>query len=74
DADFRADLPRIAVPTLVIAGTHDAATPAAEGRFLADHIPGAQYRELSGAHLTNLEDVERFNAALRAFFDEAHAP
>jgi len=73
DADFRVDLPRIAVPTLVIAGTHDAATPAAEGRFLADHIPGAQYRELSGAHLTNLEDVARFNEALLAFFGEAHA-
>ena len=74
DADFRADLSRIAVPTLVIAGTHDLSTPPAEGRFLADHIPGAQYRELSGAHLTNLEDVERFNAALLAFFGEAAAP
>ncbi|SDN53949.1 3-oxoadipate enol-lactonase [Methylobacterium phyllostachyos] len=73
DADFRADLARIAVPTLVIAGTHDAATPAAAGRFLADHIPGAQYRELSGAHLTNLEDVARFNEALLAFFGEAPA-
>jgi len=71
DADFRADLSRIAVPTLVIAGTHDLSTPPAEGRFLADHIPGAQYRELSGAHLTNLEDVERFNAALLGFFGEA---
>lgn len=74
DADFRADLSRISVPTLVIAGTHDAATPAAEGRFLADHIPGAQYRELNGAHLTNLEDVARFNAALLAFFGEGQAP
>ena len=73
DADFRADLPRIAVPALVIAGTHDMSTPPAEGRFLADHIPGARYRELSGAHLTNLEDVERFNDALLAFFGEAHA-
>ncbi|MWV20568.1 3-oxoadipate enol-lactonase [Methylobacterium sp. 2A] len=71
DADFRADLARIAVPTLVIAGTHDLSTPAAEGRFLAGNIPDAQYRELSGAHLTNLEDVARFNAALLAFFGEA---
>ncbi len=73
EADFRADLPRIAVPTLVIAGTHDAATPAAEGRFLADHIPGAQYRELSGAHLTNLEAVRRFNEALLSFLSETRA-
>ena len=73
DADFRADLGRIAVPTLVIAGTHDAATPAAEGRFLADRIPGAQYRALNGAHLTNLEDVARFNVALLAFFGGADA-
>ena len=68
DADFRGQLPQIRVPTLVIAGTHDASTPPAEGRFLADRIVGAQYLELSGAHLTNLEDVQRFNGALLAFF------
>ncbi|MCJ2061585.1 3-oxoadipate enol-lactonase [Methylobacterium sp. J-088] len=73
DADFRGALPRITAPTLVIAGTHDLATPPAEGRFLADHIPGAQYRELSGAHLTNLEDVQRFNEAVLTLFGETRA-
>ncbi|QEI07763.1 3-oxoadipate enol-lactonase [Pigmentiphaga aceris] len=67
DADFRAQLGKITTPTLVIAGTHDIPTPPSDGKFLADHIPGARYVELSGAHLTNLEAVDGFNQAVRDF-------
>ena len=44
--DQRDDVARIRAPTLVIAGTHDAATPPADGRFLAERIAGARYVEL----------------------------
>jgi len=67
DFDFRDELGNIRVPTLVIAGAHDPATPPADGRFIADHIPGARYVEANAAHLSNIEDQERFNAELTAF-------
>ncbi len=74
DADFRERIERIDVPTLVVSGTHDLPTPPRDGRFLAEHIPGAIYRELSGAHLTNLEDVQRYNAELIAFLGKDQSP
>ncbi len=67
DFDYRANLSKIRVPTLVISGTHDPATPPADGHFLADNIPGARYAELSAAHLSNIEDSDRFTKELSAF-------
>jgi len=67
DMDQRADLNKITVPTLVIAGTHDTATPAADGRYAADHIPNARYVELDAAHLSNIEAEEPFTAELLNF-------
>jgi 3-oxoadipate enol-lactonase len=67
DFDARETIAAIRVPTLVIAGTHDAATTPADGHYLADHIPGARYVELNAAHLSNIESRDRFNAELSAF-------
>nr|WP_314627855.1 3-oxoadipate enol-lactonase [uncultured Noviherbaspirillum sp.] len=67
DMDQRADIASIGVPTLVIAGTHDGSTPAADGRAVADAIPGARFVELDAAHLSNWEQGEQFNQALLAF-------
>ncbi len=67
DYDSRAELSSISVPTLVISGTHDLATPAADGRFLANRIPGARFLELPAAHLSNIECVEQFNSAILEF-------
>jgi 3-oxoadipate enol-lactonase len=69
DADLREAISGIDVPTLVLAGTHDIATPAAEGRYLADHIEGAAYVELAAAHLSNIEAAPAFTDALLAFLD-----
>jgi 3-oxoadipate enol-lactonase len=69
DFDFREQLGKIRKPALVIAGAHDPATPPADGRFLAQHIPGARYIELNAAHLSNIEDHERFNTELAAFLN-----
>jgi class 3 adenylate cyclase len=46
--DVRAVLPTIRVPTLVVHHTDDPVIPAALGKYVADHIPGAEYVELQG--------------------------
>jgi 3-oxoadipate enol-lactonase len=67
DFDARESIAAIPVRTLVIAGAHDPATPPADGRFLAEKIKGARYVELSAAHLSNIEDHDRFNEEVSAF-------
>jgi 3-oxoadipate enol-lactonase len=67
DFDARETIATIGVPTLVIAGAHDAATPPEGGRFLAEQISGAQYAELSAAHISNIEDRDGFNQEVSAF-------
>lgn len=67
DSDLRADIGRITTPTLVIAGLGDIPTPPADGRYLADTIPGAEYVELYAAHLSNLQQVDGFNQAVVKF-------
>jgi 3-oxoadipate enol-lactonase len=67
DADLREDASGIRVPTLVISGANDPAAPAELGRFLADKIEGARYRELPAAHLANIEAAEEYNHAIVEF-------
>jgi 3-oxoadipate enol-lactonase len=67
DADLRDVARAVAVPTLVIAGAHDVATPPADSRWLADVIPGARYCELAAAHLSNIEAADQFTAAISDF-------
>ncbi|GJG97912.1 3-oxoadipate enol-lactonase [Cupriavidus pauculus] len=67
DSDLRGDIARIQMPTLVIAGTGDIPTPPADGRYLADTIPGARFVELYAAHLSNLQQVDGFSQAVVDF-------
>ena len=67
DFDCREHLHAIRIPTLVMSGTHDPSTMPADGRFLAEHIPDSEYTELNAAHLSNIEDRDHFNSALRDF-------
>lgn len=67
DFDARETISAIRIPTLVIAGTHDVATTPAEGHYLADHIASARYVELNAAHLSNIENRDRFNTELSTF-------
>ena len=69
DFDFRKKLKNIRTPTLVISGTHDAATTPADGQFLANQIPVARYVELNGAHLSNIEDADRFTREVLGFLN-----
>jgi class 3 adenylate cyclase len=48
DIDIRATLPLIRSPTLVLQRTGDRLVHAGQGRYLAQHIPGARYVELPG--------------------------
>ena len=57
DFDFRADVERIAVPTLVVYGRDD---PVTAERAL----PGV---EIPGAHLASVESPDEFNHQLRSF-------
>jgi 3-oxoadipate enol-lactonase len=67
DVDLRDDLPRIAVPALVVAGAHDPAPTPAVAREWGGRIAGASFVELPAAHLSNLGASEAFNAALTGF-------
>jgi 3-oxoadipate enol-lactonase len=67
DMDHRALLARIATPTLVVAGTHDPATPLAHSQVIVGGIPGARLVELDAAHLSNIETESAFNAAVLEF-------
>jgi class 3 adenylate cyclase/pimeloyl-ACP methyl ester carboxylesterase len=59
EMDVRAVLPAIDVPTLVLHREDDRMIAAAQGRYLAERIPGARYVELPGEdHLPFAGDFE----------------
>jgi len=63
--DSTESLSQIKVPTLVLAGEHDAITPVPVMRAMADKIPNAEFHVLPNAgHLSNLEAPELFNQRL----------
>lgn len=58
----------IAKRTLVVVGEHDAISPPAEMRGIAEAIPGARFIEIAGAgHMAPVERPEAVNAALAEF-------
>jgi 3-oxoadipate enol-lactonase len=74
DADFRNVKPAAKIPpALVIAGTQDRATPPADGKLLAESLPGSKFVELDAAHLSNVEAHSQFTDALAAHITQAEA-
>lgn len=66
--DRRADLERIAVPTLLIAGSEDKTAPPSVMQRMAEKIPGAELVILEGCgHLGPMDQPAAFNAALETF-------
>jgi 3-oxoadipate enol-lactonase len=57
----------ITQPALVLAGTHDAASPPASARKLAEVLPNATYQEIPAGHMAPLEQPDAFAAAIAAF-------
>jgi class 3 adenylate cyclase len=71
DVDIRDVLPLIRVPTLVIYRTDIEFLDVRSGRYLAEHIPGAQLAELPGRDFApQLGDPDRFFAELESFLKE----
>jgi pimeloyl-ACP methyl ester carboxylesterase len=66
--DRRADLPKIAVPTLLIAGSDDKTAPPAIMASMQRKIPGSELVTLEGCgHLGPMDQPAEFNAALERF-------
>ncbi len=64
-------LERIRVPTHIVVGADDTLTPPGLARQMAQRIPGARLTILPECgHLANLEQPERFNAAVLGFLKE----
>jgi pimeloyl-ACP methyl ester carboxylesterase len=69
--DLTEDLPRLAVPTLVIGGTNDVITPPAESRRIARLVPGARLEMLEGSgHMAMLERAEAVDRLIADFARE----
>lgn len=67
DADLTADLPRISLPTLAVAGEMDGSTPPKLVRQMADRIPNARFETIARAgHLPCVDRPEAFTELLAA--------
>jgi pimeloyl-ACP methyl ester carboxylesterase len=63
-------LPRITVPTLVIAGSDDQLIPLAEARAMAAAIPRAHFAVIpSAGHLAPLEQPVNTSRVIREFLE-----
>ena len=72
EMDVRSVLPLVQAPTLVISRSGDLVMLPAEGRFLADHIPGARYVELPGDdHFAWAGDTEAVLGEVQEFLTGA---
>jgi len=68
-------LAKIVTPTLVIVGRDDASTPVAAAERIARAIRGAELRVVEqAAHITPIEQAEKFNQHLRQFLTNAAKP
>ena len=69
-SDLRAELPRIACPTLLLMGQRDQLVPAAAGEAMRDLLPDARLHVFPRAgHAPFFSHLPEFVAELRAFLD-----
>jgi sigma-B regulation protein RsbQ len=67
-SDNRADLPRVAIPALILQSRVDAIAPPVVGEYVHRQIPGSTYVVLDATgHCPNLSAPEETTAAIRAF-------
>lgn len=70
DADYREQLGRIGVPTLIVCGSGDAVTTTEHGRFMQERIAGAELVEFHAAHLSNVQAGDAFSQRVLAFLTD----
>jgi pimeloyl-ACP methyl ester carboxylesterase/DNA-binding winged helix-turn-helix (wHTH) protein len=70
DIDVRHLLPAVRVPTLIVHRTDDRCLTIEEGRYVAEHIPGAKLVELPGDdHLPFVGDQDSILSAIESFLE-----
>ena len=75
DFNLSSDLPRIAVPTLVVAGQEDVLTPPKGMQDIASLIPGAEFRLIRHAgHMIPVEQPASLAALLDPFLETRFHP
>ena len=66
-ADLRASVGMITVPTLVIAGEHDPVTTLDDARWLQQQVAGSRLASVPASHISSVEAAQAFTAQLRGF-------
>ncbi|MDM1764498.1 MULTISPECIES: 3-oxoadipate enol-lactonase [unclassified Acinetobacter] len=67
DADVRADLAEIGIPTLLICGAKDPVTTLQDGEFMQSKIQGSELQSIEASHLSNIECPVEFSQILAKF-------
>jgi 3-oxoadipate enol-lactonase len=70
DMDQREAIKTVTVPTLVVIGERDPATPPERGREIHGLIPGSRLAALDAAHLSNIEQTAAFNRTVIDFLTQ----
>jgi len=71
DADLRPTLASLTMPTLVLCGAADSATPPELVRGLADALPNASFQQIEGAgHLPGWEQPQATAEAIKTFLSQ----
>ena len=73
DEDLTESVDHIEVPSLILTGAWDPATPPSDGRILEEKIPHADYVELATSHLSAIEDPVGFSGAVLNFLSHPEA-
>jgi 3-oxoadipate enol-lactonase len=70
DMDQREAIKGVTVPTLVVIGERDPATPPDRGQEIHQLIKGSKLALLDAAHLSNIEKTDAFNRAVLGFLTQ----
>jgi 3-oxoadipate enol-lactonase len=67
DMDQRWAISSTTLPTLIIAGKQDNATPLSASEFIAARISGSKFISMDAGHIANIEQTAAYTAALEKF-------
>lgn len=67
ESDHRAELPRLAIPTVILQASDDIAVPIQVGQYMADHIPNSKFVPINArGHLPHISAPEVVTKAIAA--------